>query len=841
MENSIIKHIFITNFHHKKGCEIEVIYPELDLTAANNDFLKNLPSLSLPDGAHNFSQDYVYFTLPRFITKALPFYGDFANKDKDITRSTVQKSICVLSTMPLFEYIRKKLSEALDEYFSYENCDFQEFLKKIYCELNTLLPLEMKENPNLTYQGLSPLILFELFPTKSVLLLFKLLLLEKKVLFYGSNTGMLTKTILLLLSLFPKFLVRDLSSLKPAQSHNKTHNSIPSQYLSLINQTHGESHQKPFSKTEPLLTDKLNQSQFFIGDFGKEMNGTSGFQSYIKDIRGDDIGCEMKDRNNGIDANYCTDKNRKTSNFYDVYETNAITAITQTQCCKPLNYDSPEILDACGFPLSMYEEIAVLNDNDRESEEVIEIGIWCPYLSLPYLDLMTDTSKATGINNCLIGASNVLFKQKASSNFDVIVDLDTNRIDFPLSFNQNVESNHSLNDIVGRNRINPQIDLRKILSLTSADARFLQYLIRRIKLFNSDTFRSDITPLSNNIFSINNGDNVISSANTIGSDLDDIPTNTLNNDIHSSISRSNDEILIDDVKVLYPYERQLENNVGHVEPVMDTSSENVKLDIEYPTKPKNDRLDVEHDVAGISDEKISLKENSDNRIIGDNSKPLGNAEDIEFEVELPNDEIHESQNILVDVNIVTSIKDYEDGYVNSCEPNELGTNQIYPDEEARENYFSSSSGKESQLIEIGTEPYRVFGMADSNGDIDLDSWIRNQFELYLISLLSTTLMSDDTNRPRFEDDFNRSFVRAYKGTKNYRIWKRRIHSGISEVQAGHPFQGSIGGMDVKIKLSNALAYGDKSKKIINEAALTAGKKLGFVWNNTKSTISSLFQ
>lgn len=102
-----------------------------------------LPTLALPDGSHNFEEDTVYFHLPSLKNPRQTIFGvscfrqipvevsslcarqavhcsvladhDYSvilllqkvtNRTSDITRGTVQKSVCVLSTLPLYGHIQ---------------------------------------------------------------------------------------------------------------------------------------------------------------------------------------------------------------------------------------------------------------------------------------------------------------------------------------------------------------------------------------------------------------------------------------------------------------------------------------------------------------------------------------------------------------------------------------------------------------------------------------------------------------------------------------------------------------------------------------------------------------
>jgi hypothetical protein len=71
---SPIIYIMVVGFHHKKGCQLEFVYPEntqlIRKQEANKPELYTLPkkwrhlaSLALPDGSHNYTSDYIYFHL----------------------------------------------------------------------------------------------------------------------------------------------------------------------------------------------------------------------------------------------------------------------------------------------------------------------------------------------------------------------------------------------------------------------------------------------------------------------------------------------------------------------------------------------------------------------------------------------------------------------------------------------------------------------------------------------------------------------------------------------------------------------------------------------------------
>lgn len=74
-------YIMVVGFHHKKGCQLEYVYPSggendkrirrittVDSSSEGELYKlpkrwRHLPSLALPDGSHNYTTDYIYFHL----------------------------------------------------------------------------------------------------------------------------------------------------------------------------------------------------------------------------------------------------------------------------------------------------------------------------------------------------------------------------------------------------------------------------------------------------------------------------------------------------------------------------------------------------------------------------------------------------------------------------------------------------------------------------------------------------------------------------------------------------------------------------------------------------------
>ncbi|ERE66740.1 putative late secretory pathway protein AVL9 like protein [Cricetulus griseus] len=217
-----------------RKAEVEFSYPPLipgdghDSHALPEEW-KYLPFLALPDGAHNYQEDTVFFHLPPRNGNGATVYGiscyrqieakALKVRQADITRETVQKSVCVLSKLPLYGLLQAKLQLITHAYFEEKDFSQISILKELYEHMNSSLGGASLEGSQV-YLGLSPRDLVLHFRHK-VLILFKLILLEKKVLFYISPVNRLVGALMTVLSLFPGMIehgLSDCSQYRPRKS-----------------------------------------------------------------------------------------------------------------------------------------------------------------------------------------------------------------------------------------------------------------------------------------------------------------------------------------------------------------------------------------------------------------------------------------------------------------------------------------------------------------------------------------------------------------------------------------------------------------------------------------------
>uniref|UniRef100_A0A672PG73 UDENN domain-containing protein n=1 Tax=Sinocyclocheilus grahami TaxID=75366 RepID=A0A672PG73_SINGR len=263
-----VLHIVVVGFHHKKGCQVEFSYPPI-IPGAGHDSntlpeeWKYLPFLALPDGAHNHQEDTVYFHLPPLDGQQKCVYGvscyrqmeakALKVREADITRETVQKSVCVLSQLPLFGLIQAKLQLITHAYFEEKDFSQISILKELYDHMNRSLSCTALEGSQI-YLGLSARDLILHFKHK-VLILFKLILLEKKILFYVTPVKRLVETLMTVLSLFPGIIEHGLAD----SSHYQPRRSIS----------------EDFSSPEIISADEesLSMSTTDITNISKELEG----------------------------------------------------------------------------------------------------------------------------------------------------------------------------------------------------------------------------------------------------------------------------------------------------------------------------------------------------------------------------------------------------------------------------------------------------------------------------------------------------------------------------------------------------------------------------------------
>ncbi|ORZ35820.1 transport protein Avl9-domain-containing protein [Catenaria anguillulae PL171] len=253
--DSIVKHICVIAFHHTLGPILEWAHPPLPRpppstanssanTKANNSTSSSTPSIelpsqwsailpfcALPDGAHSHAPSSTdqstpdpsggggaanAFSLPpvpewafaQETVFASSYYrqipaSDLLVKPADVTRHMVQKAVVVLSTEPAFGALRPRLEQITQRWFATRDLTQRDLLVEFFDALKVEFAQPVKEEEFSNGMHLRDLVMS--FKSK-VLVLYKLVLLQKRICFFSTSIEHLINTQLSLLYLFPDLL-----------------------------------------------------------------------------------------------------------------------------------------------------------------------------------------------------------------------------------------------------------------------------------------------------------------------------------------------------------------------------------------------------------------------------------------------------------------------------------------------------------------------------------------------------------------------------------------------------------------------------------------------------------
>ncbi|XP_068604063.1 late secretory pathway protein AVL9 homolog [Brachionichthys hirsutus] len=451
-----VLHIVVVGFHHKKGCQVEFAFPPLIPDGGHDSNLlpeewKYLPFLALPDGAHNYQEDTVFFHLPPLGGGTRCVYGvscyrqieakDLKVRQADVTRETVQKSVCVLSRVPLYGLLQAKLQLITHAYFEEKDFSQISILKELYDHMNGSLGGSAMEGSQV-YLGLSPRDLILNFRHK-VLVLFKLVLLEKKVLFYVSPVNRLVGALMTLLSLFPGMIEHGLvdSSHYRPKSSTSDDPGVPgaeefvsvsaadiaaaapaaSEPLPSGNGTEGNDHLlKPPSRASP----ESSESDWETLDPGVLEESAP---KQVGEGAGTEAGPELTDAFDSRPGIPITVQPQAVGGHGGAVQ-GLVSGLEE---------------DHYGLPLAIFTK-----------------GYLClPYMALQQHHLLSDVT----VRGFVAGATNILFRQQRHLS-DAVVDVDE----------------------VGIQIQDPE--LRRTLSLTTADLRFIDYVVKHVTENRDDVF-----------------------------------------------------------------------------------------------------------------------------------------------------------------------------------------------------------------------------------------------------------------------------------------------------------------------------------------------------------------
>ncbi|KAL0280455.1 UNVERIFIED_CONTAM: hypothetical protein PYX00_001736 [Menopon gallinae] len=395
----------------------------------------------MPDGAHNYEHDAVYFHLPSLNGGDNTIFGvscfqqipieKVKKRTTDMTRGTVQKAVCILSTLPLFGYIQIKMELVTAAFFDEGDFSNVSLLKDAFHHLNDCLNNSHSQH---LFDGLSVRDLVLKFRHR-VLLLFKLMLLERRVVFFHSPVKPLCCTLLSLISLHPglleKGLFKSFSSKKSSSSPEK------------------EVEEKVITKSESFVTESQIESVEASKTNGKDENTTTPCLENNVEVISNEDRCNDQTVNDNDNIKEDCVNGYFIENYFD--EIKSVETL-EVECSGiPNNFD---LLPGGGSNINhdiKYFENLNIEDYGLPLSIFTEGNLCLPYISISYLDFLTNP-EVVGFHG---GAANLLFKQKKQI-IDVLVELESSKIETSCP------------------------ELRRQLFLTTEDLRFGERLIRGV-------------------------------------------------------------------------------------------------------------------------------------------------------------------------------------------------------------------------------------------------------------------------------------------------------------------------------------------------------------------------
>ncbi|XP_053678165.1 late secretory pathway protein AVL9 homolog [Anopheles nili] len=464
MENQKpVLHILVVGFHHKKGCQVEFSYPPLvGGTEGKSECpsgWKYLPTLALPDGSHNFNSDFVCFNLPSLTDPQQSIYGiscyrqialeEVKIRTADLTRSTVQKSVCTLLSLPIYGYVEVKLSLIAQAFFEQGDFSSTEILVKAYEQLNACLTsLEPQEiaPTRLHFVGV-PLRDLLLKWRHKILILFKLLLLQKRVVCFGSPVHPTCALILGITSLHPELISKGFQQVACVKT-SRPMSPMPTFGTPVEEQGHridASSINAITSIAEPHFAPSALPTVVL------ELNRGHDHQEMVYGREADEL--------NDIDARSIAsakeahvDETSSSPSSASSMETAAAGTTAQTHAIDP----APALLRETSVDTiaSNFSSLYAIEPSEWGAPlRIFHEGQLClPYISLPYMDLLTDPS----VKGYIIGASNVLFQHKRQL-ADVMIDVEALAIDV----------------------LDP--DTKREIQLSTEDLRFVDFVVRHVQ------------------------------------------------------------------------------------------------------------------------------------------------------------------------------------------------------------------------------------------------------------------------------------------------------------------------------------------------------------------------
>ena len=215
--------IALISFHHKKGSIIEYSSPSkeslhnspnisylienknITIEKLVDDLFQKLTYICLPDGIHCTTSDTQFFIIQDY---NYPIYGIScyeqikSQRDDTIenTRHFIQKSLCILTILPLYSPLYAKLSVTIETFFNQTSLRDKNIINDLY--QNFFIDGETNfrlDEMNFVFATRKLLC----FTKEKIFLILKMILLEKKILIFSNISGNVCSFLYNILAIIP--------------------------------------------------------------------------------------------------------------------------------------------------------------------------------------------------------------------------------------------------------------------------------------------------------------------------------------------------------------------------------------------------------------------------------------------------------------------------------------------------------------------------------------------------------------------------------------------------------------------------------------------------------------
>ncbi len=176
---------------------------------------KFLPFMAMPEGAHDLNHDVVFFTLQPNVHCVSCFRqvdaagssthsasGGRNFENGVAARGRVQKSVVLLCRRPLYGVLADRLAPAVRAYFEQGDFARTDVLASLFHSLNSSLARPSLRNAATLFHGLDLRSLIRLIGIHALSVL-KLVMLEKRVVFYSQPVALASNAVIAFASIFP--------------------------------------------------------------------------------------------------------------------------------------------------------------------------------------------------------------------------------------------------------------------------------------------------------------------------------------------------------------------------------------------------------------------------------------------------------------------------------------------------------------------------------------------------------------------------------------------------------------------------------------------------------------